>query len=83
MATAIEEPSATVKEVASDTQLTTGSATDADEETQHGLEIIKLSYHSIEGLAVEIDAFAQRINRCSLCFLIIVYCVINDCVIGG
>jgi methyl-accepting chemotaxis protein len=62
IATAIEELSATVKEVACNTQLAADSAKDADEQAQGGLEVVQKSYHSIEELAGEIADLATRIT---------------------
>jgi len=62
IATAIEELSATVKEVATNTQMTADSAREADEQAKKGSEIVQASYISIESLANEIDALAQRIT---------------------
>lgn len=62
IATAIEELSATVKEVASNTQNTANSAREADEQAQGGLNIVKASYQSIETLASDIDGLAVQIN---------------------
>lgn len=62
VATAVEELSATVKEVACNTQLTADSAKEADGQAQKGLEIVKISYHSIERLAEEITGIAARIT---------------------
>jgi methyl-accepting chemotaxis protein len=62
IATAVEELSATVKEVATNTQLTADSAKQADEQAQNGLGVVQKSYHSIEELAAEIDGLAKQIN---------------------
>jgi methyl-accepting chemotaxis protein len=62
IATAIEELSATVKEVAGNTQLAADSAKDADVQAQGGLEVVQKSYHSIEKLAGEIANLATRIT---------------------
>ena len=62
IATAVEELSATVKEVASNTQATADSAREADNQAKSGLDVVQLSYHSIEELSTEIDRLAQRIN---------------------
>lgn len=62
IATAVEELSATVKEVASNTQATADSAREADSQAKIGLDVVQLSYHSIEELSTEIDRLAQRIN---------------------
>jgi len=62
IATAIEELSATVKEVASNTQNTADSARAADEQAQNGLEVVKASYQSIENLAGDIDGLAVQIT---------------------
>ncbi|MDO6444639.1 nitrate- and nitrite sensing domain-containing protein [Colwellia sp. 1_MG-2023] len=63
IATAVEELSATVKEVASNTQLTADSARDADSQAQNGLAVVQQSYHAIEDLAQEIDGLAKQINN--------------------
>jgi len=63
IATAIEELSATVKEVAGNTQLAADSAKDADKQAQGGLDVVQKSYHSIEELAVEIADLATRITN--------------------
>lgn len=62
IATAIEELSATVKEVAENTQNTANSAKSADEKAKNGLGIVQKSYQSIEMLANEIDGLAKQIN---------------------
>lgn len=62
IATAIEELSATVKEVAGNTQLAADSAKEADEQAQGGAGIVQESYHSIERLAEEINNLALRIT---------------------
>jgi methyl-accepting chemotaxis protein len=62
IATAIEELSATVKEVASNTQNTADSAREADEQAQNGLGVVKASYQSIENLATDIDGLAVQIT---------------------
>jgi methyl-accepting chemotaxis protein len=62
IATAIEQLSATVKEVAGNTQLAADSAKNADEQAQGGLEVVQKSYHSIEDLAGEIANLATRIT---------------------
>jgi len=62
IATAIEELSATVKEVAVNTQLAADSAKEADIQAQSGLEVVQKSYHSIEDLAEEISNLATRIT---------------------
>lgn len=62
IATAIEELSATVKEVAENTQNTANSAKDADEKAKSGLGTVQKSYKSIEALANEIDGLAKEIN---------------------
>ncbi|MFT7680750.1 MAG: methyl-accepting chemotaxis protein [Moritella dasanensis] len=63
IATAIEELSATVREVAQNTQLTADSAKEVDAQATGGYEIVLQSSLSIESLASEIDSLAQRINR--------------------
>jgi methyl-accepting chemotaxis protein len=62
IATAIEELSATVKEVAGNTQLAADSAKEADQQAQNGKGVVQDSYHSIESLAAEINNLAQRIT---------------------
>jgi methyl-accepting chemotaxis protein len=62
IATAIEELSATVKEVAENTQNTATSAKSADEKAKNGLGTVQKSYQSIESLANEIDGLAKQIN---------------------
>jgi methyl-accepting chemotaxis protein len=62
IATAVEELSATVKEVAGNTQATADSAREADSQAKNGLDVVQLSYYSIEELSTEIDRLAQRIN---------------------
>lgn len=62
IATAIEELSATVKEVAQNTQLTADSAREVDTQASDGYEIVQQSSASIKTLASEIDSLAQRIN---------------------
>ncbi|MEI6895018.1 MAG: methyl-accepting chemotaxis protein [Colwellia sp.] len=63
IATAIEELSATVKDIASNTQNTADSVREVDEQTQGGLIIVKESYQSIETLAGDIDGLALQINN--------------------
>jgi len=63
IATAIEELSATVKEVAHNTQLTADSAKEVDTQATDGYEIVQQSSLSIEALASEIDSLAQRITN--------------------
>ena len=62
IATAIEELSVTVKEVANNTHLTADSAKEADIQAKNGLEVVQISYQSIESLASEIDSLATRIT---------------------
>jgi methyl-accepting chemotaxis protein len=62
IATAIEELSSTVKEVAYNTQMTTDSAKEADIKAKEGVLVVKTSYQSIEDLASAIDALAVRIT---------------------
>ena len=62
IATAIEELSATVKEVAENTQNTANSAKVADDKAKNGLTTVQKSYQSIETLAGEIDSLAKQIN---------------------
>ena len=63
IATAIEELSATVKEVAENTQNTANSAKDADTKAKNGLATVRKSYQSIEVLAGDIDSLALQINN--------------------
>jgi len=62
IATAVEELSATVKEVASNTQVTSDSAREVDGQAKNGLNVVQLSYQSIEVLSKEIDSLADKIN---------------------
>lgn len=62
IATAIEQLSATVKEVAGNTQLTADSAKEADGQAKSGTDVVQKSYHSIEKLAVEINNLAEKIT---------------------
>ncbi|MDK9761162.1 methyl-accepting chemotaxis protein [Vibrio sp. D420a] len=61
IATATEELSATVNEVADKTQQTAASAQTADLQSKVGLETVQNSYHSIEHLANEINGLADKI----------------------
>lgn len=61
VATAIEELSATVKEVAMNTQSAADAAKNTDEEANTGLEIVQKSYQSIEDLAGEISDLSVKI----------------------
>jgi methyl-accepting chemotaxis protein len=61
IATATEELSATVNEVADKTQQTAASAQTADQQSKVGLEMVQNSYHSIEHLANEINGLADKI----------------------
>ncbi|MFA0323899.1 methyl-accepting chemotaxis protein [Vibrio splendidus] len=63
IATAIEELSATVSEVAAKTQQTASSAKLADEQSQAGLSTVQHSYQSIETLASEINGLAEKITH--------------------
>ncbi|MEZ8035313.1 methyl-accepting chemotaxis protein [Vibrio crassostreae] len=63
IATATEELSATVNEVAAKTQQTASSAKLADEQSQAGLSTVQHSYHSIEILASEINGLAEKITH--------------------
>jgi methyl-accepting chemotaxis protein len=63
IATAIEELSVTVKEVATNTQMTADSSQEADKKAKDGLDIVQKSYQSIEKLAAEIDNLATQINN--------------------
>ena len=62
IATAIEELSATVKEVAGNTQVAADFAKKANEQAQGGKDVVQKSYHSIEGLAKEINNVAEKIK---------------------
>ncbi|MEZ8778832.1 methyl-accepting chemotaxis protein [Vibrio splendidus] len=63
IATATEELSATVNEVAAKTQQTASSAKLADEQSQAGLNTVQHSYESIETLASEINGLAEKITH--------------------
>ncbi|MFS1973784.1 methyl-accepting chemotaxis protein [Vibrio splendidus] len=63
IATATEELSATVSEVAAKTQQTASSAKLADEQSQAGLNTVQHSYQSIETLASEINGLAEKITH--------------------
>ena len=63
VATATEELSATVNEVAAKTQQTASSAKLVDEQSQEGLSTVQNSYHSIENLASEINDLAEKITH--------------------
>ncbi|MEZ9873115.1 methyl-accepting chemotaxis protein [Vibrio sp. 10N.261.51.C6] len=63
VATATEELSATVNEVATKTQQTASSAKLVDEQSQEGLSTVQNSYHSIEKLASEINDLAEKITH--------------------
>ncbi|WP_085296853.1 methyl-accepting chemotaxis protein [Cognaticolwellia mytili] len=63
IAAAVEELSSTVKEVASNTQLTADSAREADSQAKNGLDVVQVSYNSIEVLSKDIDSLAQQINN--------------------
>lgn len=63
IAAAVEELSATVKEVAGNTQMTADSAKDVNIQAQKGLDVVQLSYQSIDILSQEIDNLAIRINN--------------------
>ncbi|MFA0380943.1 methyl-accepting chemotaxis protein [Vibrio sp. 10N.222.54.A3] len=63
IATATEELSATVNEVAAKTQQTASSAKLVDEQSQEGLSTVQNSYHSIEKLASEINDLAEKITH--------------------
>ncbi|MCG9694578.1 methyl-accepting chemotaxis protein [Vibrio sp. Isolate22] len=63
VATATEELSATVNEVAAKTQQTASSAKLVDEQSQEGLSTVQNSYHSIEKLASEINDLAEKITH--------------------
>ncbi|MEZ8314087.1 methyl-accepting chemotaxis protein [Vibrio splendidus] len=63
IATATEELSATVSEVAAKTQQTASSAKLADEQSQAGLSTVQHSYQSIETLASEINGLAEKITH--------------------
>ncbi|NOH99957.1 methyl-accepting chemotaxis protein [Vibrio kanaloae] len=61
IATATEELSATVNEVAAKTQQTASSAKLANKQSQEGLSTVQHSYQSIENLASEINDLAEKI----------------------
>ncbi|MGB1321584.1 MAG: methyl-accepting chemotaxis protein [Vibrio gallaecicus] len=63
IATATEELSATVNEVAAKTQQTAESTKNADAQSHAGLKMVQHSYQSIEGLASEIDGLTQKITH--------------------
>ncbi|MEZ8349072.1 methyl-accepting chemotaxis protein [Vibrio splendidus] len=63
IATATEELSATVSEVAAKTQQTASSAKLADEQSQAGLSTVQHSYQSIDTLASEINGLAEKITH--------------------
>ena len=62
IAAAVEQLSATVQEVAGNTQLTADSAKDANEQAQNGLVVVQKSYQSIDNLAGEINRLSERIT---------------------
>jgi methyl-accepting chemotaxis protein len=70
IATAIEELSATIKEVANNTQLNADSAKNTNKQDQNGLNIIQKSYRSIEELAKEIASLATTLPDISTAFKI-------------
>ncbi|MFA0309597.1 chemotaxis protein [Vibrio splendidus] len=63
IATATEELSATVNEVAAKTQQTATSAKMVDQQSQEGLSTVQHSYQSIEILASEINGLAEKITH--------------------
>ena len=63
IATAIEELSITVKEVAGNTQIAADSAKAADGQAHEARTVVQDSYHSIEHLAAEITNLAERITN--------------------
>jgi len=63
IASAVEQISMTVKEVAANTQLAVGSAEQADSKSKQGLEVVQKSYRSIELLEHEIKALAATITK--------------------
>lgn len=63
IATAIEQLSATVKEVASNTQNVADSAQHTNEQANSGLAVVQQSYHAIETLAHEIHQLASTITK--------------------
>lgn len=63
IATAIEEFTTTVNEVATKTQQTAEAAKIADDKTKDGLLVVQESYQSIESLAVEINGLAEKITH--------------------
>jgi len=62
IATAVEQLSATVQEVAGNTQLTADSAKQANEKAESGLNVVQDSYRSIENLASEITNLSEKIS---------------------
>ena len=62
IATAVEELSATVKDVAQNTQLAADSAKQADTQARSGSAVVQKSYQSIEELAEEINNLAKKIT---------------------
>jgi methyl-accepting chemotaxis protein len=63
VATAVEELSVTVKEVAANMQSSADVSKSTDEQAQVGLDTVQKSYQSIEILADEITNLAQQISR--------------------
>lgn len=63
IATATEELSATVNEVAAKTQQTASSAKLVNKQSQEGLSTVQHSYQSIENLASEINDLAEKITH--------------------
>ncbi|WP_426359878.1 methyl-accepting chemotaxis protein [Pseudocolwellia sp. HL-MZ19] len=62
VATSIEELSVTVKEVAMNTKSAVDAAKDADKGANAGLDIVKISYRSIEALAEDISDLSVKIT---------------------
>ncbi|MCK6262296.1 methyl-accepting chemotaxis protein [Vibrio sp. ZSDE26] len=63
IATAIEEFTTTVNEVAHKTQQTAEAAKVADDKSKSGLRVVQQSYQSIESLATEINGLAEKITH--------------------
>ncbi|MCF6193343.1 MAG: methyl-accepting chemotaxis protein [Kangiellaceae bacterium] len=63
VATAVEELSMTVKEIASNTHNASDASGLADKKAKNGNNIVRLSYQSIEELASEIEALASQITN--------------------
>lgn len=63
VATAINEMTATVQEVARNATEAAKAASDADQESQTGKQVVNATIHSIEALAAEVDKASQVINK--------------------